>query len=516
MEWIRYFVSLTAFGQLPTLVRELEASLECTSCGFTLREPFLSTKCMHVACQQCFINMVCPVCQRENSECELIPEIRLRESLSTCRQLQYALEASEKLTEGAGGPLRSTTHPENANCNGVSSRDCENDHMDGDISVSKIPLKKQINSSSNSKMNKKNRLGETPLHVACKKGNLERVKELLTQGATPNTQDNAGWSPLHEVAQTGNIDIARLLIENGAQVDVASECKTLPIHDAVQAGHPEVIRLLLEYGANPEQKNGEGQSALDLAGYNDIIKGVVVDFMANPQRKAIPVVKERGEPGRPSPPAGPPVIMSSSLKGSDVQAFTKCASQIGGEIVSRFDPRVTHLVVATDETGNTQRTLKFLQCVAAGCWIVSAAWAHKCLAMGRRVDETPFEVRGCRQFAGNEAPRNSRENRASGSSGLLSGFSIYFAPLDSPMVPSIEELTTMCELAGATILKREPKTQTGNPVSSPHVKPGSLLASHSSFIVGAPSAVVKAGILWLSRDWVIDSISHFELQDIFI
>lgn len=43
---------------------------------------------------------------------------------------------------------------------------------------------------------KKNYKGETPLHVACIKGNVARVRSLLEANATPNTKDNAGWTPL--------------------------------------------------------------------------------------------------------------------------------------------------------------------------------------------------------------------------------------------------------------------------------------------------------------------------------
>jgi len=43
---------------------------------------------------------------------------------------------------------------------------------------------------------KRNIKGETPLHVACIKGNLVTLKSLLAAGANPNTKDNAGWTPL--------------------------------------------------------------------------------------------------------------------------------------------------------------------------------------------------------------------------------------------------------------------------------------------------------------------------------
>lgn len=54
----------------------------------------------------------------------------------------------------------------------------------------------QKNGTPGRELNKKNHKGETPLHVACIKGNVERVQTLLNANATPNTKDNAGWTPL--------------------------------------------------------------------------------------------------------------------------------------------------------------------------------------------------------------------------------------------------------------------------------------------------------------------------------
>ena len=48
------------------------------------------------------------------------------------------------------------------------------------------------------KLRKKNHNGETELHQESKRGNLDRVLQLLELGADPNTKDNANLRPLHE------------------------------------------------------------------------------------------------------------------------------------------------------------------------------------------------------------------------------------------------------------------------------------------------------------------------------
>ena len=45
---------------------------------------------------------------------------------------------------------------------------------------------------SRSKIHKRNMRGETPLHIACIKGNMTAVTNLLDQGAHIDAKDNAG------------------------------------------------------------------------------------------------------------------------------------------------------------------------------------------------------------------------------------------------------------------------------------------------------------------------------------
>ena len=59
--------------------------------------------------------------------------------------------------------------------------------------------------ASKTNVDKRNKKGETQLHIACRLQKLDKAKSLLVEGADPNTQDYAGWTPLHEVAQEPNV-----------------------------------------------------------------------------------------------------------------------------------------------------------------------------------------------------------------------------------------------------------------------------------------------------------------------
>ena len=46
--------------------------------------------------------------------------------------------------------------------------------------------------SQNNRVKDRNERGETPLHIAAKKGDFEAAKKLLEQGTNPNATDFAG------------------------------------------------------------------------------------------------------------------------------------------------------------------------------------------------------------------------------------------------------------------------------------------------------------------------------------
>ena len=143
------------------------------------------------------------------------------------------------------------------------------------------------------------------LHVAAAAGKSDRVAEILKVDLqSMNARDIQGYTALHRAAALGRGDIVWLLLSKGAQLDAKNPlaqnitpmhaalsnpdrtgaraaavpllCNGVdanakltdnraPLHAAAEAGHVELAELLLRKGADPDARDGQGHTALDLA-----------------------------------------------------------------------------------------------------------------------------------------------------------------------------------------------------------------------------------------------------------
>uniref|UniRef100_A0A8B9LCX0 Ankyrin repeat domain-containing protein 11 n=1 Tax=Astyanax mexicanus TaxID=7994 RepID=A0A8B9LCX0_ASTMX len=120
-------------------------------------------------------------------------------------------------------------------------------------------------SKTKDKVNKRNERGETRLHRAAIRGEVRRIKELISEGADVNVKDFAGWTALHEACNRGYYDVAKQLLAAGAEVNTKGLDDDTPLHDASNNGHFKVVKLLLRYGGDPCQSNRRGETPLKVA-----------------------------------------------------------------------------------------------------------------------------------------------------------------------------------------------------------------------------------------------------------
>ena len=135
-------------------------------------------------------------------------------------------------------------------------------------------------------------------HEACKRGNLEKVKNLLNLkekievkqldeedtlsevvinqnadivkillalGVNVNKQDNDFITPLHWAsALASDLPVAKMLVQNGANLDAVTEGNLTPLWFASDYGNVGAVKLLLENGCNTGIRNHQhGRTALE-------------------------------------------------------------------------------------------------------------------------------------------------------------------------------------------------------------------------------------------------------------
>ena len=114
--------------------------------------------------------------------------------------------------------------------------------------------------------NYKNYKGETALHVAVRKREVEWVGYLLKKGADPNIGDSNGDTALIFASRIGFEEAVDWMVQLGARVDAPNRRGETALIIAVQQRQPRVVELLLKAGANPDKgDHAAGLSAREYA-----------------------------------------------------------------------------------------------------------------------------------------------------------------------------------------------------------------------------------------------------------
>jgi len=88
---------------------------------------------------------------------------------------------------------------------------------------------------------------DTPLHMACRAGEMEDIRVMLSAGADIDMQGDLGKTPLHIAVSQNNVELVKLLLEAGANVEITNESGRTPADMAEILDRPELAQLIDEW-----------------------------------------------------------------------------------------------------------------------------------------------------------------------------------------------------------------------------------------------------------------------------
>jgi uncharacterized protein len=106
-----------------------------------------------------------------------------------------------------------------------------------------------------SDVNQQGLSNNTPLHIACIRGNEPDVDMLLRNGANVNAIGDMGATPLHDAIGQNHIHVVRLLLAAGADLKVVSDFGYTPLEKACERKLHDIIIMIEEEIKRRESKD---------------------------------------------------------------------------------------------------------------------------------------------------------------------------------------------------------------------------------------------------------------------
>ena len=127
-------------------------------------------------------------------------------------------------------------------------------------------------------VNEKSNKGKTALMFAASEGHANVSRRLIEHGAKVDIADNYGTTALIVASTAGHDEVVALLLEHNANPVARDDSGSSPLVNAVYFGHTKTVSLLLPRQKNLDKQDGEELLLLASGlGHNDIIN-VMIDY----------------------------------------------------------------------------------------------------------------------------------------------------------------------------------------------------------------------------------------------
>lgn len=319
------------------------------------------------------------------------------------------------------------------------------------------------------------------------------------------------------------MEIVRLLIDNNACVNFKGYLDSTPLHEAVLNEKIDCVKYLLEHGAETTLRNAHGFYPKDFAKTSEMIRllndtelqtkilnqSVITATHTDSIESTIsPARKTRKSTLRKQKKV---IIYSTGMTSDEKVRLNELVNKLDIKITQEMNTSVTHVV--SKDGAVCQRTINYMKAVLMGKWIVSVKWLEDSLTAGYLLEENQYEFQGSHKIGDSKASYKGRMNACVQNPNLFEGCSFYFH--GEFKVFAKVDLVKLVQLAGAKILKREPKLERLEELMQPapfHVD-NNLKCSH--FIVydeNKPNRIIRHEYLnTMNINWVFNCIDKFKI-----
>ncbi|KAI9711345.1 MAG: hypothetical protein M1812_007194 [Candelaria pacifica] len=136
-------------------------------------------------------------------------------------------------------------------------------------------------------LDRKDAWRRTPLHYACRNGNVQNAALLLSRGADINAVTWYGYTPLFYAIDCDNFDIITHLLENGADIDWQDNNGLTALHISVVRNSHRSLQALLRFKPNLLLKSHPGYTILHVAAcWGDI---QTLEILTEARMKGLPL-----------------------------------------------------------------------------------------------------------------------------------------------------------------------------------------------------------------------------------
>ncbi|XP_031784277.1 venom acid phosphatase-like isoform X1 [Nasonia vitripennis] len=538
--WIKTHEALNDFFKI----------LTCTKCNEVLCNPKQFLNCGHFACGRCIgTSTNCVECNIPGDVSDIHSDSKLNELLINLNIISESvgfikpsvssnniIPDTDKQSEIANSENSSIKRPRNTRVKkSIKKASSLDETLNSSICESTFSSsKRKTNEIIPKNINKKDKKGETTLHRACRRNEIDRVKLLLKHGANPNTKDNAGWTPLQESVNYGFYEVCEILLNAGVSPDTPAFDNRTALHEAVILDDCDLASLLIKFNSNRNVFDNVGKKPIDYC-KSQKMANLFKTLQSTVENKSETVgesskIQDVNKSMNQSATENKIVLYGSNLNKKNHKLLTYLGTEKKIKIVNSLDRSVSHVIFETDSTGNIKMTYDVLLSIIYGKWLLNS----DCLSVLKESDN--IEAMDLEIFELNppqlmDGPVRARENIEKQNPKLFNNCNFYFTMKSyesttyDDMSITRNQLMRLVSAGDGVSMTREPKPEDIKGSLSPfHVahNPRHSLHKCTHYIIYNPDNLNSLShrvtynmpfLKSLPLMWFIESVLRFQLID---